>query len=137
MTKLSHRFVDHMPPKLEDGVIYISLKFGIVSHNCCCGCGTEVVTNLSPNGWSLIYDGRSVGLYPSIGNWNLKCRSHYWIRNDSVEWAESWEDYQRRLKYLGAAKETKLPQIGLWTLLKRLHRDSPADQSAGESGKET
>ena len=113
--KLSHRFVDHMPSKLEDGIVYVSLKFGIASHNCCCGCGNEVVTNLSPNGWSLIYDGQTVSLYPSVGNWNFKCKSHYWIRNDSVQWAESWEVYQRRLKTDG--KEGS--RYSLWDLLKR------------------
>ena len=107
-----------MPPKLENGVVYISLKFGIVSHNCCCGCGNEVVTNLSPNGWSLIYDGRTVSLYPSVGNWNLKCRSHYWIRNDAVEWAASWEVYQQQLKREGKGKDAKSSQKGLWNFLK-------------------
>jgi len=51
-----------------------------------------VVTNLSPNGWQLIYDGQTVSLYPSIGNWNFKCRSHYWITHDTVQWAENWSD---------------------------------------------
>jgi hypothetical protein len=85
-----------MPPTLEEGIVYISIKYGIISHKCCCGCGNEVVTNLSPNGWSLIYDGQTVTLHPSIGNWNFKCRSHYWIRKDRVEWAEDWETYQQR-----------------------------------------
>lgn len=79
-----------MPPKLEDGILYVSIRFRIVSHNCCCGCGNEVVTNLSPAGWQLIYDGESISLYPSIGNWTLPCRSHYWIKNNTVEWAATW-----------------------------------------------
>jgi hypothetical protein len=92
MKKLKHKFVECMPRPLEDGVLYISIPFRIASHNCCCGCGNEVVTNLSPNGWQLIYDGQSASLYPSIGNWNFKCRSHYWITEDTVRWAENWSD---------------------------------------------
>jgi hypothetical protein len=46
-----------------------------------------VVTPISPTDWKLIFDGKSVSLYPSIGNWGFKCRSHYWIRNNQVEWA--------------------------------------------------
>ena len=85
-----------MPRPLEDGIIYVSIRFGIVSHNCCCGCGNEVVVNLSPRGWQLTYDGESISLYPSIGNWNFKCRSHYWITQNKVRWAESWSDEKIR-----------------------------------------
>jgi hypothetical protein len=31
-----------------------------------------------------------VSLDPSIGNWSFPCRSHYWIRNNKVRWAENW-----------------------------------------------
>ncbi len=34
--------------------------------------------------WSLTYDGENVSLTPSIGNWALPCRSHYWIRKGKV-----------------------------------------------------
>jgi hypothetical protein len=76
-----------MPETLDSGVVYVSIPFSLVSHKCCCGCGEEVVTPLSPTDWELIFDGETVSLYPSIGNWNFKCRSHYWIRRDRVEWA--------------------------------------------------
>ncbi len=79
-----------MPEKLEPGIIYISLRFGLVSHSCCCGCGNEVVTPLAPSGWELRYNGETVSLWPSIGNWGLPCRSHYIIARSTVEWAESW-----------------------------------------------
>jgi len=42
----------------------------------------------------LIFDGDTVSLYPSIGNWNFPCRSHYWIRYDHVEWAEDWPKWK-------------------------------------------
>ncbi|MEU4159242.1 DUF6527 family protein [Actinoplanes sp. NPDC026670] len=85
-TVLEHRFVDAAPEHLDDGVVYVSIPYATALHRCACGCGTEVVTPLSPGGWTLLFDGRTVSLQPSIGNGNLTCRSHYWIRNDRVQW---------------------------------------------------
>ena len=85
-----------MPEMLEPDVIYISLRFGLVSHNCCCGCGNEVVTPLAPSGWELTYTGETVSLWPSIGNWGLPCRSHYIITGSAVEWAEYWSKTKMR-----------------------------------------
>ncbi|MDQ8208824.1 DUF6527 family protein [Coraliomargarita sp. SDUM461003] len=90
MNKLTHQFVEHLPDQLEEGALYISIKFATVAHLCCCGCGNEVITPLSPTDWKLTYDGKSVSLYPSIGSWSLDCRSHYWIKHDKVKWAGSW-----------------------------------------------
>lgn len=87
---LKHRFVEFMPDELEQGVIYISLEYGSVIHLCACGCGEEVNTPLSPTGWKLTYNGKVVTLHPSIGNWSYDCRSHYWIQNGEIVWAENW-----------------------------------------------
>lgn len=84
---LSHQFVEYIPEKLDDGVLYISKRYGTAVHKCCCGCGEEVVTPLSPTDWSLHVERNVVTLYPSIGNWSLACRSHYWVRKDKVIWA--------------------------------------------------
>lgn len=52
-----------------------------------------MVTPFSPTDWQLTFDGVSVSLYPSIGNWSLACRSHYWIkRGGKVQWAGQWSD---------------------------------------------
>lgn len=59
-------------------------------HLCFCGCGSKVVTPLSPTGWSMTFDGRTISVYPSIGSWNLPCQSHYWIRGGEVAWAPQW-----------------------------------------------
>jgi hypothetical protein len=40
----------------------------------------------------MIYDGETVSLDPSVGNWSLPCRSHYWIRRGAVRWAPAWTD---------------------------------------------
>lgn len=87
VTQFEHRFVDHFPDQLEPGVLYVSLPFASVAHGCACGCGKEVVTPLSPVGWRLTFDGKSISLNPSIGNWSSPCRSHYWIKHGAVEWS--------------------------------------------------
>jgi hypothetical protein len=92
--KLEHRFVQYVPEKLDPGVLYISLEFCTASHSCCCGCGEEVVTPLSPVAWRMTFDGESVSLWPSIGNWTLKCRSHYVIDHGNVLTAPPWNNAQ-------------------------------------------
>jgi hypothetical protein len=89
---LSHEFVEYIPTNLEELKVYISIPYATVVHRCCCGCGYEVVTPLSPADWSLTYDGVSVSLDPSIGNWSLPCRSHYWITESEVRWAPKWSN---------------------------------------------
>jgi hypothetical protein len=89
-TKLSHVFVEHVPAQLAEGMLYISMPFATGLHLCCCGCGREVVTPLSPTDWRLTFDGETISLHPSIGNWGFPCRSHYWIERNRVRWAPSW-----------------------------------------------
>ena len=105
---LKHEFVEFIPDQLKDDTIYISIPYATVAHKCCCGCGTEVVTPLSPTDWTLIFDGESISLDPSIGNWSFDCRSHYWISHDRVHWAERWSKKRIKLArfYERAAKET-------------------------------
>ncbi|MEQ8353980.1 MAG: DUF6527 family protein [Kiloniellaceae bacterium] len=91
---LSHEFVEAIPDKLEDHTIYISVGYATVVHKCCCGCGREVVTPLSPTDWKVIFDGASISLSPSIGNWSFDCQSHYWIVGNQVRWAEAWSSQQ-------------------------------------------
>jgi hypothetical protein len=52
------------------------------------------VTPLSPAQWSVTFDGESVSLWPSIGNHDLSCRSHYVIRRNQVRWARSWTSHE-------------------------------------------
>lgn len=90
MKTITHEFVEYIPEELKEGVIYVSIIFGTVSHKCFCGCRNEVVTPLSPTDWKLTFDGETISLDPSIGNWNFKCKSHYWIRNGEIHWAGKW-----------------------------------------------
>ena len=86
-TTLRYEFVKSVPEKLADGILYVSMDYATAIHKCCCGCGNEVVTPISPTDWQLTYDGISISLFPSIGNWSFDCKSHYWIERNSVRWA--------------------------------------------------
>ncbi len=84
---IGHEFVEFIPDSLQPGVLYISIPYATTAHLCMSGCGKEVVLPLSPQQWKLTFDGRTVSLAPSVGNWSFECQSHYWIANDTVRWA--------------------------------------------------
>jgi hypothetical protein len=52
----------------------------------------EVVTPFTPTDWKLTYDGEAVSLWPSVGNWKQRCRSHYVIDRGQVIESGSWSD---------------------------------------------
>ena len=89
-TSFDHEFVEFIPSELKEGVLYVSVQYATAVHKCACGCGNKVVTPISPADWQLLFDGDSVSLMPSIGNWEFPCRSHYWIKSDKVRWAKAW-----------------------------------------------
>lgn len=91
---LEHRFVRNVPRELDPGVLYISVEYATAVHSCCCGCGDRVVTPFTPTDWRMTFDGESVSLDPSVGNWNQKCRSHYVIRRNRVLEAGPWSNAQ-------------------------------------------
>lgn len=94
MKTIQPRFVEFIPEVLEEGILYITIKYCTAVHKCVCGCGNRVVTPLSPTDWKLIFDGKTVSLSPSIGNWNFDCKSHYWISRNSVKYARKWSDIE-------------------------------------------
>ncbi|MDZ7970565.1 MAG: DUF6527 family protein [Nostoc sp. DedSLP03] len=120
---LRHEFVEYIPDNLNENTIYVSVKFATVAHKCCCGCENEVFTPLSPTDWKLIFNGKSISLDPSIGNWSFDCKSHYWIRHNNVIWAAQWSqeeidtarthDRSAKEKYFGdgsSSETTEKPQ---------------------------
>jgi hypothetical protein len=135
---LTHEFVAFIPDVLTEGTLYVSMGYATVVHKCCCGCGKEVVTPLSPTGWKLIFDGKTISLDPSVGNWSFKCQSHYWITNDKVRWASQWSkdeidairihDRFAKARYFDAAKvaavtvEPPKEAPGVWQKLKQWWR---------------
>ena len=91
---LEHRFVRNVPRELDPGVLYISVDYATAVHSCCCGCGDRVVTPFTPTDWRMTFDGESISVDPSVGNWNQKCRSHYVIRRSRVLEAGPWSNAQ-------------------------------------------
>ncbi len=119
--KLKHEFVEFIPDQLDDGTIYISIHYATASHKCPCGCGNEIVTPLTPTDWTLLFDGVSIALDPSIGNWSFDCKSHYWIKKNRIIWAKKWSnemielnrkcDSQMKQNYYNETKNEEIEQI--------------------------
>jgi hypothetical protein len=125
-THFDHQFVRHLPDKLSPGILYISMEYATASHLCCCGCGEEVVTPFAPAQWKMTFDGNAVSLHPSIGNWLLKCRSHYLLRDGRVVDARSWSDAEIAAGVLrdGRARAAMFDRPG------RVNADIPAPPKA-------
>ncbi|WAC45210.1 DUF6527 family protein [Pseudomonas sp. SL4(2022)] len=85
--RLAPQFVAQFPERLVPGELYLAMEFATAVHLCACGCGYKVITPFSPTDWQMSFDGESVSLKPSIGNWSFRCRSHYWVRSGRVVWA--------------------------------------------------
>ena len=86
--RLDIRFSTHIPAEPDEGILYVSMDYATAVHRCACGCGSKVVTPFGPADWQLGFDG-TVTLRPSIGNGQLPCRSHYYIRDDTIVWMRS------------------------------------------------
>lgn len=91
-------FIETVPPDddMEDGVLYVSEKYGTAIHMCACGCRGKTVMpinfqkedgTMTTYGWDYTRtDNGLVSFSPSVGNFNFPCKSHYFIRNNKVEW---------------------------------------------------
>lgn len=127
---LKPEYVEHLPDQLAEGVLYICEDFELTAHKCCCGCGEDVITKLGHAKWELIKNQNTVSLYPSIGNWNYKCQSHYWIRKNRVldagmmsEKEISYiqeKDRRERYAYIESIKEEKGLMTGVSKIWKRI-----------------
>lgn len=129
MMKIRLKRVHYMPKELEPGVLYVSDEFSTAAHLCACGCGSKIRTPLGPTEWSFKESPRGPTLYPSIGNWQLACKSHYWIRNGEIIWAEKWtpeqiktgrngEEIRRKAYYDALNSQRSVSLRKLWNWLK-------------------
>lgn len=127
MTTFRLEHVVYIPKVLEPGVLYVSEEYGVAAHLCACGCGSKVATPLNPSAWSFSEKEGLPSLWPSIGSWQLACRSHYVIRNGGIVWAGQWTEAQ---VLAGRAAEQRrredyyapVPQVvrdGLWARIRR------------------
>ena len=110
---ITPEFVDEIPTEPEHGRLYLSCRYRAAIHLCACGCGAKISTPLHPTGWRLSYDGESVSLSPSVGNWSEKCQSHYVIKDSRVLWAGP------------------LPREKIWCIREQRHRDLGDYYSSG------
>jgi hypothetical protein len=81
-------FIELVPELLQDGVIYISVKYCCAVHLCACGCGKKTVSPLNSKGWILTKNNNKISLRPSIGNfkWETPYHAHYYITDNKIEW---------------------------------------------------
>ena len=94
MNTIALHHVKYMPLELSQGILYVSSEYAVAGHLCACGCGAKVITPLGPAEWTFSERDGHPTLYPSIGNWQLLCRSHYFITKGRIQWAGQWSDAQ-------------------------------------------
>jgi len=87
-TEVNVEFSHFLPERFDEGMLYISTDFGACCHLCFCGCGYPVSTPLNEGGWNLENRDGVVSLSPSVGSFQLPCKSHYFIKKNKVEWCD-------------------------------------------------
>ncbi|MHB0851152.1 DUF6527 family protein [Stutzerimonas nitrititolerans] len=105
------------------------MDYATAVHSCCCGCGDRVVTPFTPTDWRMTFDGESISLHPSVGNWNQKCRSHYVIQRSRVLEAGPWSQGQIEAERL-RDKKAKAAHYGS---LHEARREFPGSATGGQS----
>lgn len=88
INKITPVFVKYIPSEVKEGILYIAPEYNSIIHKCACGCGEIISTPTDENGWTLTYKDCSVSLYPSIGNYSYKCKSHYFITKNKIIWVQ-------------------------------------------------
>jgi hypothetical protein len=127
--KMALRRVQYMPKQLEPGVLYVSEEFGTAAHLCACGCGAKIRTPLGPTEWNVEETSSGPSLWPSVGNWQQACQSHYVINRGRIQWAGQWtpeqiaagrrhEEERRQAHYEAMYPQPKgwLHRFWLWVL---------------------
>lgn len=130
MNTIALQRVKYMPRELSPGILYVSDEYAVAGHLCVCGCGNKVVTPLGPAEWSFSERKGRPTLRPSIGNWQLPCRSHYVITDGRIQWAGQWSDSQvaagrraeerRRQAYYALVDRERGFWPRLWKMVRRL-----------------
>lgn len=131
MITISLKHVRTMPQELQPGILYVSKEFETAAHLCPCGCKNKIVTPLGPTEWSFKEEKGLPTLYPSIGNWQLPCQSHYWVTKGKIKWSYKWSkeqielgremEMERRQKYFNSL-DRKWKRRWMTNLIKWLRR---------------
>lgn len=83
---ITTEYVDLIPKIIEEWKLYISERYNVSVHNCFCWCWEKVVLDLSR--WihvSADSFSNNVTVRPSVWNFNLPCKSHYFITNNCIK----------------------------------------------------
>lgn len=122
--------VEYMPKELQPGILYVSDKFGTAAHLCACGCGQKIRTPLGPTEWSVKEVAGRPSVWPSVGNWQKACQSHYIIRDGKIIWCGQWSleqiaagragEQERRKAHYGAMYADKSLWQRFWQWIKSL-----------------
>ncbi|WP_139273235.1 DUF6527 family protein [Mycobacterium paraffinicum] len=126
--RFAHTFTDVVPAEIEEGILYVSLQYALIVHLCACGCRTKVVCNLDPADYALAFDGESITIWPSIGNWDFYCRSHYNIQCSYVRWVPQMSHPEVTAARVAARRAKK--QKSLSAVLPIAWRSSILNQAA-------
>jgi hypothetical protein len=118
--------VEFMPKQLEPGILYVSEKFETAAHLCACGCGAKIRTPIGPTEWAVTETPSGPSMWPSVGNWQQACQSHYVIQGGKIVWAPKWtpeqiaagrlHEQERRTAHYDAlyANESWIKRIWQW-----------------------
>lgn len=122
--------VKYMPKELSQGILYVSMEYAVAGHLCACGCGTKVITPLGSTEWSFSERNGLPTLRPSIGNWQMPCRSHYFVTEGQIQWEGQWSDAmiaagrrseeQRRQAYYQSLDQERGFWRRLWNSIRKL-----------------
>jgi hypothetical protein len=92
LTELEPRFVDTIPETLEEGILYVSEMYNTTIHLCPCGCKNKIVVPFNIGGttcwWTYTREPGTdeITLSPSVGSFQIPCRSHYFITKNKILW---------------------------------------------------
>jgi len=128
--KIKLQRVYWMPKELQPGALYVSEEFGTAAHLCACGCGAKIRTPLGPTEWTVKNTRDGPTLWPSVGNWQQRCQSHYYIRRGEILWCKKLtakqiaagradEEKRRKAYYEAHDRRRRRPISKLWSWIKR------------------
>lgn len=93
----------NLPGKLNSKTMYLVGEDGFLEHVsmlCPCGCRQIVHLNLLTDErpvWQLVrHQNGKITLHPSIWR-KVGCRSHYWIRENRIQWCKSELSFDRTI----------------------------------------
>ena len=120
--------VQFMPKELQPGILYYAEEYGAAAHLCACGCGSKIRTPIDTVEWAIEEEEDGPSLWPSVGNWQKPCRSHYVIRNGRVIWCKTWTEreiqegrqleHEKRVAHLDKKNRRNKGSRKLWDWLR-------------------